>query len=241
MQREQSSANFDRPVRDNEAQVISYEITDDAELVQGKLQYPSIPTRVIESLVAATALLLSLPLLLVIALLVKLDSPGPALFFQTRLGLGMQPFKFVKFRTMYQDARERFPGMYAYNYTEQELDGLKIKVTDDPRATRLGKWLRTSTLDEIPNFWNVLTGDMALVGPRPEIPELLRYYAGQDREKYLVRPGITGLAQVSGRGRLRFKETAQMDVEYVRRRSALVDWKIILKTIKIVVLRDGAF
>ena len=212
-----------------------------SDLPNDRLQLPGLATRSAEILIAVFVLGVTLPLLIAIAILVKLNSPGPALFFQTRLGIGARPFTFVKFRTMYHDARQRFPEMYTYSYSREELDELKIKVTDDPRVTRCGRWLRASTLDEIPNFWNVLIGDMALVGPRPEIPDLLKYYVGDAREKFLVRPGITGLAQVSGRGRLYFNESKQLDIQYVRTRSFLRDIKIILKTIKMVVLRDGAF
>jgi lipopolysaccharide/colanic/teichoic acid biosynthesis glycosyltransferase len=108
-------------------------------------------------------------------------------------------------------------------------------------VTPQGHWLRKSTLDELPNFWNVLTGRMALVGPRPEIPEMLPYYGGDMLLKFTVRPGITGLAQISGRGRLGFHETVALDVEYVRRRSLTLDLKIILLTIQKIVTRDGAF
>lgn len=211
------------------------------DLSPSQFHRPMTLTRIIESIIAIIVLALTLPVLFVLAVVVRLDSPGPPLFFQTRVGLGGWPFKLVKFRTMYSDARERFPDMYAYSYSEAELDNFKIKDVNDPRTTRLGRWLRTSTLDEIPNFWNVLTGDMALVGPRPEIPELIKYYVGEEREKFLVRPGITGLAQVSGRGRLRFKESTALDVQYVRERNWLLDIKIVLRTIRIVILRDGAF
>ena len=112
---------------------------------------------------------------------------------------------------------------------------------NDPRVTPQGEWLRKSTLDELPNFWNVLRGDMALVGPRPEIPEMLPYYEGEMQLKFRVRPGITGLAQISGRGRLGFYETVKYDVEYVKNRSFRLDLKILLITIYKIVARDGAF
>jgi lipopolysaccharide/colanic/teichoic acid biosynthesis glycosyltransferase len=114
------------------------------------------------------------------------------------MGINRKPFRFVKFRTLYADARQRFPKLYSYQYTAEELEQLKFKVEDDPRVTPQGRWMRRSTLDELPNFWNVLTGDMALVGPRPEIPEMLRYYHGDMLLKFTVRPGITGMAQISG-------------------------------------------
>ncbi|HWP85018.1 MAG TPA: sugar transferase [Terriglobia bacterium] len=197
--------------------------------------------RCFEIAVAAVALTLSLPIIVIMAIIIKLDSPGPAFFGHWRLGKGGKPFWFVKMRTLYADARERWPELYEYNYTPEELDRLYFKVPDDPRITRVGAWLRRSTLDELPNFWHVLTGEMALVGPRPEIPEMLRYYEGEERLKFSVRPGITGLAQVSGRGRLSFRETTRLDVEYVKNQSWRLDLQIILRTIRGLLTRDGAF
>ena len=197
--------------------------------------------RPIEIFVAFVALLVTLPIMAVVAVIIKIDSPGPALFFQQRLGTRAKPFRFVKFRTLYSDAKERFPELYAYEYSKSELEELFFKVEEDPRVTKVGQWLRRSTLDELPNFWCLLTGEMALVGPRPEIPEMLRYYEGDMLKKYQVRPGITGLAQVSGRGRLDFYETVQLDVYYAENRSFLLDCKIVFLTIRGVLLRDGAF
>lgn len=197
--------------------------------------------RCVECAVAASALVSAAPLLVVLAWIVRRGTTGPALFRQVRLGLGGVPFTFVKFRTLYADARERFPELYAYRYSDAELRDLKFKVTDDPRVTPQGRWMRRSTLDELPNFWNVLRGDMALVGPRPEIPEMLPYYHGDMLRKFSVRPGITGLAQISGRGRLGFYETVDLDVEYVRTRSWRLDLKILLLTAYKILTRDGAF
>jgi lipopolysaccharide/colanic/teichoic acid biosynthesis glycosyltransferase len=199
------------------------------------------PQRVVEILIASVVLLLTLPVMLAIGIVIRLGSPGPALFFQPRVGRDGRLFRFVKFRTLYADARERWPELYAYRYDDEELATLKFKVPDDPRVTREGAWLRKSTLDELPNFWNVITGDMALVGPRPEIPEMLPYYRGEMLEKFTVRPGITGLAQISGRGRLGFHETVALDVEYVRKRSLLVDLRVVVLTIYKMLSRDGAF
>lgn len=195
----------------------------------------------LEVAVAVPALILMSPILLLIAVMIRIDSPGPALFFQYRLGAGAKPFRFVKFRTLYVDARERFPELYAYRYTDQQIQSLRFKVENDPRVTRVGRWLRQSSLDELPNFYNVLTGDMALVGPRPEIPEMLPYYKGAMLEKFAVRPGVTGLAQTSGRGRLGFVETVDLDTQYVRTRTFLGDVGLLGRTIRMVVLRDGAF
>ena len=197
--------------------------------------------RAVEIVVAATILVLTSPVLLLLAFLIRRGTPGPAFFFQPRLGKDCAHFRFVKFRTLYADARLRFPGLYAYKYSPEELATLKFKIVHDPRVTPQGEWMRKSTLDELPNFWNVLTGEMALVGPRPEIPEMLPYYTGEMRKKFSVRPGVTGLAQISGRGRLGFYETVDLDLEYVRTRSLTMDTKVLALTAFKMVTRDGAF
>jgi lipopolysaccharide/colanic/teichoic acid biosynthesis glycosyltransferase len=197
--------------------------------------------RVLESVIALAALILTAPIMLAIGLLLRIDTPGPALFWQKRVARDFKIFKFVKFRTLYADARTRWPELYRYQYNDDELRTLRFKIEKDPRVTPQGEWLRKSTLDELPNFWNVLKGDMALVGPRPEIPEMLHYYTGEMLLKFRVRPGITGLAQISGRGRLGFYETVALDVEYVRNRTLWLDLRIILLTVYKIVTRDGAF
>lgn len=208
--------------------------------VEGAEERVPIPIRLFEITVALTVLTLTLPVMAIVALIIRLDGKGPVLFRQTRLGKDFKPFTFVKFRTLYADARERFPEMYKYTFTDEEIEDFTFKLENDPRVTACGRWLRKSTLDELPNFWNVLKGDMALVGPRPEIPEMLPYYKGEMLKKFSVRPGITGLSQVRGRGHLKFLETAKYDVEYVETRSFLLDVRIILETIWKVVKRDGA-
>jgi len=197
--------------------------------------------RLVEILVAAVALVVTMPIMLVVGWIIRRGTPGPALFVQYRTGQDEHPFRFVKFRTLYADARQRWPELYRYNYTRAQIDSLVFKREADPRVTPQGQNLRKSTIDELPNFWNVLTGDMALVGPRPEIPEMLRYYQGEARLKFRVRPGVTGLAQISGRGRLSFHETARLDVHYVKNRSLLFDLKILVLTVYKIVVRDGAF
>ena len=231
----------------------------------GKLIY-----RFFEFVASFIALILSLPALLVIYIIVALDSPGRAFFVQTRLSKSVlcrgqdiadsgcctiddpgfapeklywipQVFPFIKFRTMYADAKERFPELYSYQYTEEEIRIFAFKVPNDPRVTRAGKWLRESTLDELPNFISVLNGNIRLVGPRPEIPEMLAYYTPEQMLKFSVKPGITGLPQIKGRGRLSFEQTKTFDLEYVRIQSVLQDLKIIFVTIWKVITRHGAF
>jgi len=201
----------------------------------------SLVWRLFEIVVSLAVLLLTSPFLLAFAIVIRRGTPGRALFFQPRLGLDGKIFTFVKFRTLYADARQRFPELYAYRYTDEELQSLKFKVVNDPRVTPQGSWMRTTALDELPNFWNVLWGDMALVGPRPEIPEMLPYYQGEMLKKFSVRPGVMGLAQISGRGRLGFYETVGLDVEYVKNRSVRFDLKIIALTVYKIAARDGSF
>jgi lipopolysaccharide/colanic/teichoic acid biosynthesis glycosyltransferase len=201
----------------------------------------AIAWRAVEIAIALGALALTWPIMLLVALVIRLDSRGPALFGQRRVGLHGRHFTFYKFRTLYVDARERFPELYAYAYTAEEVRTLKFKREADPRVTRMGRWLRKSTLDELPNFWNLLKGDIALVGPRPEIPEMVPHYQPQQLAKFSVKPGITGLAQINGRGNLAFQQTIAYDLEYVRQKSAALDLRIIARTIRLLATFDGAF
>ena len=169
-----------------------------------------------------------------------------------------RPFALFKFRTMYEDARERFPGLYCYDYSKDELDSIPIKILvasercpdrtgtansfgDDPRVTRVGRWLRRTSLDELPNFINVLKGDLSLVGPRPDIAENIRHYTLEQMAILRVKPGVTGLAQVKGRGTLSFNDTNRYDLEYIRNRSLLMDIKILFLTAWILLTRHGAY
>jgi lipopolysaccharide/colanic/teichoic acid biosynthesis glycosyltransferase len=191
--------------------------------------------------VAATLLVLTTPVMLLVAFIIWCDSPGPVLFRHPRVGVRGRLFGFTKFRTLYVDAKQRWPELYAYQYSPEQVDRLHFKIQNDPRVTRVGRWLRKSTLDELPNLWHVLTGEMALVGPRPEIPEMLPYYDARGLLKFSVRPGVTGLAQVRGRGILSFRDTVKYDVEYVEQRSLWLDVRILFATLYRTIRRDGAF
>ena len=197
--------------------------------------------RIFEIVFAATVLLLTMPIMLFVGFLIKRGSPGKVLFFQERVGKGGKTFKFVKFRTMYVDAKQRFPELYSYKYDDSDIKTLVFKIKNDPRLTPQGKWLRKTSLDELPNFWNILTGDMALVGPRPEIPQMVQYNKGDRFDKFSVKPGITGLAQISGRGNLGFLETVDLDLKYVREHSIMLDIKILLLSVRAVFMAVGAF
>ncbi|MHB8682697.1 MAG: sugar transferase [Dehalococcoidia bacterium] len=197
--------------------------------------------RALDIIVATMVLIATFPFMIVLAVMIRRDSAGPALFVQHRLARGERTFRFVKFRTMVADARTRFPELYAYHYSEDEVRTLYFKTQDDPRLTRVGRWLRKTSLDELPNFINVLLGQMTLVGPRPEIPEMLPYYSAEQRLKFTVKPGITGPAQINGRGLLSFQDTVGMDCRYVTERSLLGDLKILCRTARAIVHDPGAF
>lgn len=220
--------------------------TAEWELSLGKIaEYPEqcqpLAQQICERLLALIALVLTAPIMLVLAIIVRFDSPGPALFRQYRVGRGGRLFRFTKFRTYYADARDRFPHLYDYSIPKESLTDYRFKVPNDPRATRVGRWLRKSTLDELPNLWHVFTGEMALVGPRPEIPEFLPNYTREQLRMFSVTPGVTGLAQVSGRGWLTFPETCDLNLTYVDRRSLKFDLKILWLTVSRVILGHGAF
>jgi len=178
--------------------------------------------------------------MLVLMALIRLDSPGPAVFRHERVSRGAGTFRFAKFRTMYVDARERFPELYAYSYSDDDIQSMKFKLPQDPRLTRVGRWLRRTSLDELPNLFNVLLGHMTLVGPRPEIPEMVRYYTPQQLVKFSVKPGLTGLAQTRGRNILTFQQTLSADLEYVSTRSLTLDIRILVRTLWTVAVQFGA-
>jgi len=226
--------------------------------------------RLFEILVAAFGLLLFLPLMLLEAAIVRLDSPGPILFIHRRPARSvlvrgrdlehhtdLRPppegyqadllyfvpnyFKLAKFRTMHVDARTRFPELYSYKFDPEDFHRQMPTLRNDPRVTRAGRILRRLSIDELPNLWSVLIGDMRLVGPRPEAPEVLQYYTYEEMYKFACKPGITGLAQINGRGLLNWGETISWDIEYVRTRSVMLDLKILAITLKQVLFRHGAF
>jgi len=170
--------------------------------------------------------------MLAIALLVKATSRGPVLFRQKRLGMFKREFQFLKFRSMYTGSDSRIHQEYVDSLIRNEVDGSGVyKIKDDPRITPLGRFLRKTSLDELPQFWNVLKGEMSLVGPRPPIPyEMEMYYPWHRRRVFEVKPGITGLWQVYGRSRTTFDQMVRLDIRYIREQSLWLDTKICLKT-----------
>ncbi len=196
--------------------------------------------RIIDVVGATLLLFCSFPLFLLLVMLIRLDSPGPAIFRQTRVTRNGRHFTFFKFRTMYADARERFPEHYRFTAGPGSED-VFYKLVDDPRNTRMGRWLRRTTLDELPNLLNVLKGDISLVGPRPDLPELVRFYTDLELSCLLTKAGLTGSAQTRGRSLLTMKERLRFDLYYVSHQSTWLDFKLMLKTVLVVLLRRGAF
>lgn len=190
--------------------------------------------RIMDLAISLAALPLILPILGLCALAVRLDSPGPILFRQQRTGLHGVRFGMYKFRTMVANAEELKPSLAHLNI----LTPPDFKIIDDPRITRVGKFLRKTSLDEMPQIFNVLRGDMSLVGPRPTSFAASTYQLWH-AERLEVTPGITGLWQVKGRNESTFDERLRLDVEYIAKRSVLFDLKIILQTIGSVVNRSG--
>jgi lipopolysaccharide/colanic/teichoic acid biosynthesis glycosyltransferase len=187
-----------------------------------------------DRVLATIGLMLVSPVLVLLALAIRLDSPGPAFFLQTRIGRGGRPFRFWKFRGMYADARSRFPELYDYDYNAEQVRELRFHPPVDPRVTRVGRFIRRTSLDELPNLVNVVLGDMSLVGPRPEIPELIPYYGTSAKLVLSVKPGITSLAKLLGRDHFTFQETLELDLRYVRERSLRTDAFILLGTVWLV-------
>ncbi|MGP3917563.1 sugar transferase [Nonomuraea sp. 10N515B] len=184
----------------------------------------------------AALLLLALPLL-AIALVIRLTSRGPALFYQTRVGKGGREFRVVKFRTMVADAEQLKYALLDAN----EFDGVLFKIRNDPRITKVGVFLRKYSLDELPQLLNVLRGEMSLVGPRPPLPEEAGRYAADVRRRLVVKPGMTGLWQVSGRSDLSWEESVRLDLRYVENWSLILDLQILWKTWSVVTRGEGAY
>ena len=184
--------------------------------------------RSLDVILSGAALVILSPLLLGIAAAIRLTSPGPALFRQKRLGRGGRVFTLNKFRTMTVNAPDL-----------RNADGSAWSSPDDPRVTRIGHFLRNTSLDELPQLVNVFMGDMSLVGPRPELPDQIRFYSETDKRRLCARPGLTGLAQISGRNEVPWERRRQLDVEYIDRRSLALDARVLCQTVGFVLRRQG--
>lgn len=193
--------------------------------------------RILDFAVALVMVLMAAPIMLLTALAIKLDSPGPVLFRQTRVGKWGEEFPCYKFRSMYIDAEQRLKELSALN----EADGPVFKIKDDPRVTRVGRIIRKLSIDELPQLFNVLKGEMSLVGPRPALPREVAQYEYDQIRRLHAMPGITGLQQVSGRSDVDFKRWVELDLQYIAEQSLWKDIQILLKTIPAVIWSKGAY
>ncbi|NIK60632.1 sugar transferase [Kribbella shirazensis] len=198
---------------------------------------PHLMKAVFDRVVALGIVAVLAPLLIGLALAVKLSSPGPVLFRQQRVGRAGVEFTMLKFRSMYVDAEQRLSDLYALS----DGNGVIFKMRNDPRMTPLGRWIRRFSLDELPQLFNVLRGDMSLVGPRPPLAEEVALYAADDSRRMLVKPGMTGLWQVSGRSDLSWDESVRLDLRYVDNWSMTLDLLILWKTVRAVIYGAGAY
>jgi lipopolysaccharide/colanic/teichoic acid biosynthesis glycosyltransferase len=202
--------------------------------------------RILDVSVAALLLIALSPVFLVCALLVWRSSPGPILFRQERIGEGGQPFTFLKFRSMRANSdpslHQEYVAAFISGQAEQQPSGQRAmyKLTRDPRVTTAGHWLRKTSLDELPQLLNVLRGDMSMVGPRPPIRYELDHYRPEHFSRLAVKPGITGLWQVSGRSLTTFEEMVALDISYIQHPSIVEDLRILLKTVPVVFRQSGA-
>ena len=216
--------------------------------------------RILDIVVSAVLIILTLPIMALVALLVKLDSAGPGIFAQTRIGanrrrarafnggamdlarekrqrdLGGRPFTMYKFRSMVQEAEEMLPCLVNLGALSEPV----YKLKDDPRVTSFGKLLRKTSLDELPQLFNVLKGDMSLVGPRPEAMGVVQLYNEKHKRRLQMKPGLTGLQQVTCRGTKSMQKRLKYDVYYIKHRSLLLDLEILLRTVFVVIMGNGA-
>jgi exopolysaccharide biosynthesis polyprenyl glycosylphosphotransferase len=199
--------------------------------------WPRVIKGALDRAMATLAILFLAPLLLAIALAVRLSGPGPVLFRQERIGQGGQQFRMLKFRSMVPGAESLLDQLRDANVS----DGLLFKIREDPRVTPVGRWLRRYSLDELPQLFNVLTGSMSLVGPRPPLPEEVARYDSSVSRRLLVKPGLTGLWQISGRSDLPWEETVRLDLRYVENWSLAMDALILWKTWRAVLTQSGAY
>lgn len=197
------------------------------ELINDHIIYLTLK-RLIDIIGASIGLLLASPIMLIVAILIKLEDPkGPIFFSQIRNGAYPKTFKMYKFRSMYVDAEERLQELMHLN----EQSGPAFKIKDDPRITKIGKLIRKTSLDELPQLFNVLKGDMSLVGPRPAIPREVDQYTAYQKQRLFVKPGLTCIWQVSGRNNIGFDEWVELDIEYIKTRNLWLDIKLILLTV----------
>ena len=194
--------------------------------------------RLFDIVFSLLALIILMPFFIILAILIKSTSSGPVFFMHERVGRYGRHFNFYKFRSMYDNAERRKKELLAQN---QSKDGVIFKMKNDPRITPIGSFIRKTSIDELPQFFNVLFGDMSLVGPRPPLPSEVAEYSLEERKRLNVKPGLTCLWQINGRSDIPFKEQVRLDKEYIRSQSILRDLIILLKTIPAIISGKGAY
>jgi exopolysaccharide biosynthesis polyprenyl glycosylphosphotransferase len=209
-------------------------IDKENEINNKRLQF--LIKRIFDILLSLIGIVILLPVFLIIILIIKIDSKGPSIFKQIRVGKNGKPFTIYKFRTMVINAESK----RELDIDPENVKNFVFQSKNDDRITKIGEFLRKSSLDETPQLFNVLIGNMSIVGPRPEIPDVVKYYSDNYRQRLLVTPGITGLAQVSGRGEIELGKTIYFDLKYIKKFSLWLDVKIFFKTIFSVFQGTGA-
>lgn len=192
--------------------------------------------RIMDVIISLSMLSIFLPLFVMIAAAIFIESPGPVIFRQKRIGLNGIPFLFLKFRSMQPNAEEQISQVAYLN----EAKGLNFKIWNDPRMTKMGRFLRRYSLDELPQLWNVLKGDISLIGPRPQLPCEVSEYLPWHAQRLRIQPGIACLREVSGRSLLSFDRWVELDLEYICRRSLLLDFCILLRVVPAILFHQGA-
>jgi len=194
--------------------------------------------RIFDFVASLFGLIILSPLFLIVAIAIKVEDPkGPVFYSQVRLGKKQEPFKMYKFRSMEVHADEHLKELLS----ENEVEGAMFKMKDDPRVTKVGRFIRKYSIDELPQLLNVLLGNMSLVGPRPPLPREVKDYTDYDKQRLVVKPGCTGLWQISGRNDVGFPEMVQLDLKYINCRGLMFDLYIIFKTIGVFVMPNGAY
>ena len=208
----------------------------DQRRVSGRPFYHGLK-RIFDFLASAVALILLSPLFLILAIKIKAEDGGPVFYSQIRIGKDEKPFRIYKFRSMVVNAEKMKKDLLKKN----EVEGAMFKMHDDPRITKVGKFIRAHSLDELPQLWNVLIGNMSLVGPRPPLPKEVEMYSDYDKQRLLVKPGCSGLWQATSRNAADFDEMVQLDIEYINRSNIFFDLWIIFKTIGVIFHPNGMY
>ena len=208
----------------------------DSKKVKGRPFYHGIK-RVFDFVTSAIALVLLSPLFLFLAIKIHGEDGGPVFYSQIRIGKNEKPFRIYKFRSMVVNADQ----LKKQLLTQNEVEGAMFKMHDDPRVTKIGKFIRAHSLDELPQLWNVLKGNMSLIGPRPPLPDEVAEYDDWDKQRLLVKPGCSGLWQATSRNEADFKGMVLLDIEYINKSSLLFDLKLILMTIKVIIHPNGIY